>query len=189
MKSNNFSLSPQAELFAIGGDDGKLQIHSTENGDILRVLEGHFGDINHTQFFPSGQVLLSSASDFLIKIWSVLDGTNPVTLKGHTRGVTNTQIVNRGWNIVSGSLDGTVKLWECGTGKVVRDFKLGQDSVNWISLLDNSSEIDKYTSDVVNAGASGHKLLSCNNNGSFTLLDLNNPKPVSYFNFVFLLNY
>ena len=53
-----------------------------------RDLTGHVGDLTTSQFFPSGQVILSGATDMQIKIWG-LDGSNAVTLKGHKRGEHN----------------------------------------------------------------------------------------------------
>jgi proteasomal ATPase-associated factor 1 len=90
-------------------------------------------DITTCQFFPSGQVILSSASDMMLKIWG-LDGSNPVTLKGHRAGILDTKIVGKGRNIISSSRDGTVKLWECGSSTIVYDLDVQQGPVHQMAI-------------------------------------------------------
>lgn len=51
-----------------------------------RKLEGHAGDVNTCQFYPSGLVVLSGGLDTQLKIWSVEDGSCPRTLRGHEGG-------------------------------------------------------------------------------------------------------
>jgi proteasomal ATPase-associated factor 1 len=107
-------------------------------------LPGHVGDITTCQFFPSGQVILSSASDMMLKIWG-LDGSNPVTLKGHRSGILDAKIVGKGRNVLSSSRDGTVKLWECGSSSMIYDLDPEQGPVHQMALgsyrdLDERSE-------------------------------------------------
>ena len=44
-------------------------------------------DVQTSQFFPSGAVVLSGGMDMRLKIWSVQDGSCPRTLCGHCGGV------------------------------------------------------------------------------------------------------
>ncbi|KAK9240133.1 WD40-repeat-containing domain protein [Lipomyces kononenkoae] len=118
-----FDISPQGELYVVGGPNGELAISSiTDNGAFTRSLEGHLTYVTKALFFPSGQVVLSAGGDMQIKLWSAADGSNPRTLLGHKRAVTDLAMIGRGRNVLSASKDGTVKLWECGSGTLIHSF-------------------------------------------------------------------
>jgi proteasomal ATPase-associated factor 1 len=111
----------------------------SNDGSVRLSLKGHVGDITTAQFFPSGEVVLSTASDFTAKVWG-LDGSNPVTLKGHTSSIVDAGIIARGRNVVTTGKDGTVKLWELASESVIYEWDLSSKesserrSVNCISL-------------------------------------------------------
>ncbi|KAK9370149.1 WD40-repeat-containing domain protein [Lipomyces kononenkoae] len=124
-----FDISPQGELYVVGGPNGELSISSiTDNGAFSRTLEGHLTYVTKAMFFPSGQVVLSAGGDMQIKLWSAADGSNPRTFIGHKRAVTDLAMIGRGRNILSASKDGTVKLWECGSGTLIYSFTNPLDS-------------------------------------------------------------
>ncbi|PIK40630.1 Proteasomal ATPase-associated factor 1 [Apostichopus japonicus] len=79
----SLSISSGGELGVSAGSDGLLQVWQTNNGTVRRKLEGHAGDVNTCQFFPSGVVILSGGLDTQLKIWSVEDGSCPQTMRGH----------------------------------------------------------------------------------------------------------
>ncbi|KAK9377789.1 WD40-repeat-containing domain protein [Lipomyces chichibuensis] len=118
-----FDISPQGELYVVGGPNGELSLSSiTDDGAFTRSLDGHLTYVTKVLFFPSGQVVLSAGGDMQIKLWSAADGSNPRTFLGHKRAVTDLAMIGRGRNFLSASKDGTVKLWECGSGSLIHSF-------------------------------------------------------------------
>ncbi|KAK9247618.1 WD40-repeat-containing domain protein [Lipomyces tetrasporus] len=118
-----FDISPQGELYVVGGPNGEVSLSSiADGGAITRSLDGHLTYITKVLFFPSGQVVLSASGDMQIKLWSTADGSNPRTFLGHKRAVTDLAMIGRGRNFLSASKDGTVKLWECGSGSLIHSF-------------------------------------------------------------------
>ena len=61
-------------------------LFSMEFTVLQRELEGHYGDVYTSRFFPSGIVVLSGGSDMQLKIWSAETGQCAATLLGHTAG-------------------------------------------------------------------------------------------------------
>ncbi|KAK9493540.1 WD40-repeat-containing domain protein [Lipomyces doorenjongii] len=118
-----FDISPQGELYVVGGPNGELSLSSiTDDGAFTRTLDGHLTYVTKVLFFPSGHVVLSAGGDMQIKLWSAADGSNPRTFLGHKRAVTDLAMIGRGRNFLSASKDGTVKLWECGSGSLIHSF-------------------------------------------------------------------
>ncbi|PWN46313.1 WD40 repeat-like protein [Ceraceosorus guamensis] len=101
--------------------------------------KGHVGDIRSAQFFPSGDVILSTSSDHTARIWDAKDGTCVRVLKGHSRAVLCAAPIGRGRQVVTGGGDGTLRIYDVGEDKQIG--LIGSDrysSVNVISLRPES---------------------------------------------------
>jgi len=114
---NHVDISPKGELCVSGADGAQLKIWRVDNGELLRELKGHVGDVLLARFFPSGEVVLSA--DIQLKIWNALDGDCVATCSGHSMGVLDVSMIERGRNFISVSRDGTAKLWETGSQSVI----------------------------------------------------------------------
>ena len=51
-----------------GSEEGSCNIWDTKNGEIKHTLQGHQGDVNVAQFFPSDQLIITAASDLRMKV-------------------------------------------------------------------------------------------------------------------------
>ncbi|KAG0147575.1 hypothetical protein CROQUDRAFT_16487, partial [Cronartium quercuum f. sp. fusiforme G11] len=104
------------EWMVTGASDGKLRLdrwRQSSEGQEPRYGRGHVGDLTSLQFFPSGQVILSTATDLSARIFSVDVSPiisqpglqlllNPRTLAHpHTRAVSSAAIIGRGEEIVT----------------------------------------------------------------------------------------
>eukprot|EP00053_Salpingoeca_punica_P002941 m.40327 g.40327 ORF g.40327 m.40327 type:complete len:388 (+) comp11874_c0_seq1:119-1282(+) len=127
-------VSPDGQLGLACSQDGLVNVFLTGDGTVQRRLEGHFGDVFTSRFFPSGEVVLTGGADLRVRIWSVADGSNPVSLTGHAGGILDTAIVDRGRNVLSASRDGTVRLWDCGTSQCLAVVADVSAAVNAIAL-------------------------------------------------------
>ncbi|KAK3596932.1 hypothetical protein CHS0354_002499 [Potamilus streckersoni] len=122
--------------------EGKLKIWQTENGEVRRNLEGHYGDVYSCKFFPTGIVVLSAGSDMQVKIWSAETGHCAATLIGHKGAILDTAIVDRGRNIVTCGRDGTARLWDVGQQSCLGIFSECGGDVNSCCLAHTSKDVD-----------------------------------------------
>ncbi len=101
----------------------KLLTHYRESGSILRVMQGHDGQINSIEFSHDGKFLLSAGDDHSIKIWDVSSGLLVRTFRGHSGEVLSCAFSLDGSRILSTSKDKTMKVWETASGKVLDTFE------------------------------------------------------------------
>lgn len=128
--------NPDQSLIAVGDANGSIDILSIpDSGELRRKLQGHPIYTSKVEFFPSGEVLMSTGADMSIKIWSVIDGSNPRSLVGHKKPVTSLQPIGRGRNIVSGDEAGKAIIWELGSGSRISEYNVEQEIMG-ISVLD-----------------------------------------------------
>ncbi|RUS73077.1 hypothetical protein EGW08_019158 [Elysia chlorotica] len=59
------------QVMATAGDDRLIKIWRIEEGDVIRVGEGHSDSITMIKFGPCGSILLSAAKDGSVCIWDV----------------------------------------------------------------------------------------------------------------------
>ena len=106
-----------------GSTEGSLTLSSltSTSPSTPTPFVGHAGDVDVALFFPSGQVVLTSALDRSFRIWT-LAGHCAATPTGHQQRVTAVALIDRGRHFVSSALDGSVKLWDCGQGKAIADY-------------------------------------------------------------------
>lgn len=121
------AISPDSLTLATGSSDSKVRLWRLTDGTLLRVLEGHQGNIEALAFTSEGQMLASSGgyytgnkSDNIIRLWRVADGFLLHELAGHTDYVLNLAFTPDNLTLVSGSRDGTFQQWQVGDGKLLR---------------------------------------------------------------------
>lgn len=102
------SFSPDGNLLAIAGLNGKIYLHQS-NGKLLREIKTNQGEIWSISFSPDSKRLASAGVDGTVKLWSV-DGKNVATLN-HKAAVYRVVYSPDGKTIASGSEDKTIKLW------------------------------------------------------------------------------
>ncbi|XP_030850149.1 proteasomal ATPase-associated factor 1-like [Strongylocentrotus purpuratus] len=139
---NSLDISAGGALGVSASSDGCLRIWETATGIVRRELEGHAGEAETCQFFPSGMVVLSGGLDTQLKVWSVEDGSCPVTMTGHKRGIQDTAVIDKGRNVISCSLDGSARLWDCGQGKCLEVIGQGSDAINGCAVAPVCDGVD-----------------------------------------------
>jgi WD40 repeat protein/serine/threonine protein kinase len=66
--------SPDGEMLAIGGQNGRLTLWNAATGERIRVLDAHQGLISDLAFSQDGRILATSGFEGRVKIWQVPNG-------------------------------------------------------------------------------------------------------------------
>ncbi|CAN8006266.1 unnamed protein product [Ixodes hexagonus] len=61
--------SPDDQIIASAGEDGRVRLWQSQSGIQLDVLEGHSGPVNCCTFSPDGHLLASASADCTVRLW------------------------------------------------------------------------------------------------------------------------
>ena len=127
----NVAFSPDGRLIATGGSlKGTNQhvsvIWDARTGELLRLLEGHTGDVNDVIFSPDGSRLATVAADQTAIIWDPRTGERLRTLAGHTDALQGVSFSNDGTLLATSGWDGTLRIWDVATGRQIRSIMVGE---------------------------------------------------------------
>ncbi|XP_029455603.1 apoptotic protease-activating factor 1 [Rhinatrema bivittatum] len=113
-------LSKDLTFAAFGDEDGTVKVLELSSCRVLRSMKGHNNFVQHCQFTPDGQTLISSSDDATIKVWN-WQSEKWILLQGHKEAVKNFRLLENS-RLLSWSFDGTVKVWNIITGEMEDDF-------------------------------------------------------------------
>ena len=105
-----------------------------ESPALLRVLTGHYGEVNSVALSGDGRYIVSGSRDGTVAVWDLQTGARLHELTGHQGGVTSVALSGDGRHIVSGSRDGTVAVWDLQTGARLHELTGHQDGVTSVAL-------------------------------------------------------
>ena len=105
-------ISPNdANVLAVGYDDGSVRIWNLEQSESIVVLRGHKTAVTALCFDPSGTRLASGAKDTDIVLWDLSSESGLYRLRGHNNAITSLAFLTND-HIVSSSKDCLIKLWD-----------------------------------------------------------------------------
>jgi WD40 repeat protein/serine/threonine protein kinase len=85
--ATSVSFSPDNQLLAVGGTDGKVKLWNAATGELRATLRGHTGKVRRLAFFPDGRSLATGSEDATVKLWDVATAQERITLQGVDQAV------------------------------------------------------------------------------------------------------
>lgn len=98
-------------LVAISSHDACIRIFDLRSDKALQYYNAHTGPVNHIEFHPSGNYLISSSDDGTSKIFDVLEGRVLYTLQEHQGAVYCSSFNKDGKIFATVGKDAIVSLW------------------------------------------------------------------------------
>ncbi len=113
--------SPDLSVVLVGNSDGRVRVVNVQDGQILRVLEGHTGLPNLGAYSADGRIMVTSGGpDRTVRIWSAAGKTTAV-LK-HPCEVGALHIARDSARIVTACRDGSLRVWNAESGSLIHTF-------------------------------------------------------------------
>ncbi|KAI9850892.1 MAG: WD40 repeat-like protein [Thelocarpon superellum] len=171
---NAVSVRPQRPLrAATGSDDTSMVFYHGAPFKFNTSLRGqHSNFIYGVAFSPDGSRVVSVGADRKINLYDGKTGeaSGPVGAGVHQGSVFAVSWAADSKQFATASADQTVKVWDVVNGKVVRDWRLGDDSV--VSVPDHQVGV------VWPAGRTDGLIISLSLNGDLNYLEARSPRPV-----------
>jgi serine/threonine protein kinase len=97
---------------ASGGWDGTVRIWNPLNGEQLKVLKGHEGDVFAVSYRKDGKMVASAGVDGTVRTWDPETGKELQVFRGSGRAFHAVRFSPDGSLLAAGSRDGAVRVWE-----------------------------------------------------------------------------
>lgn len=143
---NTLSYSPDGQLVATGGDDGKVKLWNASSGFCFVTFSEHSSSISAVEFAKQGQVVFSASLDGTVRAFDLVRYRNFRTFTTPSPVQFNSLAVDPSGEIVcaGGTGDGfEIYMWSTQTGKLL-DILVGHEAP--ISALAFSPLGDKLVS-------------------------------------------
>ncbi|MGB3760313.1 MAG: CHAT domain-containing protein [Rivularia sp. (in: cyanobacteria)] len=147
-QQSTVAFSPNSEMIATGGWDGKMRLWD-KNGNLLNTIKvlKDSGEIYSIAFNPQDDMIATADDDTNVKLWNIGDSEPRTTLKGHGAAVKGVAFSPDGNMIASVSDDTTVKLWRTSDGILLNTFLGHSGAVNAVAFSPDSKKIATASED------------------------------------------
>ncbi|CEL60232.1 Vegetative incompatibility protein HET-E-1 OS=Podospora anserina GN=HET-E1 PE=4 SV=1 [Rhizoctonia solani AG-1 IB] len=106
------SFSTDCKRIVIGGNNGRIYVKNTQNGEDITDFKAHRKAISSVAFSLNGDLVASSSHDHTLCLWRVSDGSRvSVPFTGHSSRVNSVAFSPDSMRMVSGSEDATIRIW------------------------------------------------------------------------------
>ncbi|KAF8418716.1 WD40-repeat-containing domain protein [Tirmania nivea] len=118
------AFSPDGRTLALAGNRDLVELRSTWNGEVLKILRNkttpragnRFASV---AFAPNGKILASAGWDRSLKLWLVSDGQLIYSFTGHAGGIQTIAFTPDSKMIAAAANDSTVRIWSVASLELV----------------------------------------------------------------------
>jgi WD40 repeat protein/tetratricopeptide (TPR) repeat protein len=144
---NSVTFSPNGEIVAATTTwTDRIKLWRTDDGSLLRMLEGHETWVMDSSFSPDGKILVSADYNGWIKLWRVDEGTLIKTFQGHEDRIYRIVFSPDGQKFASASMDKTIKIWNAD-GTLFKTLVGHDDKVSSLSFSPNGKTLASASND------------------------------------------
>ncbi|KAF9351063.1 hypothetical protein BGX26_010825 [Mortierella sp. AD094] len=129
-KVTRSAYSPEGDTYAVGLENGHVNLYETTGWRKLHTLGDHSKEITCLAYSTTGDRIVTGSGDGTLRLWDVKTGGSIHVLKGHEEGVNSVSYSPEGDRIASGGQDGTVRLWDANTGKCIHVLEGHREPIN-----------------------------------------------------------
>jgi WD40 repeat protein/DNA-directed RNA polymerase subunit RPC12/RpoP len=140
------AFSPNGQLVASVGEDSAVQLWNSQQGTLLKTLQGHEGMTQAIAFSRNGKLLVSSGKDQTLRVWDVNTGKSLRVLSGLSEANAVLFGLNdRFW--VSAHVDCNIQIWQSTNHQRIARLTGHSDLVNAIALSPNGQLLVSASAD------------------------------------------
>ena len=140
------SVSQDGRLIASVDRNNVIKLSSSNNGNPIKFLKGHYSKITLVTFSPDSKMLATADEDNKVKLWQS-DGTLVLTLKGHGNRVERVDFAADGKTFAVSGVQDVVPLWNSDYKKIVATLKGHRDRINSVSFSPTSQILASASDD------------------------------------------
>jgi WD40 repeat protein/nucleoside phosphorylase len=141
------AFNKDGSMLASGGNDSTIRIWSSDDGHLLRVLQGHTSWVRAIQFSPDSNLMVSGGEDQTVRMWDPRTGQSLRMFRGYTGRVFSVSYGPKGDSIISGTGDHKVHIWNINDGSHVGILKGHTDQVWTVAFSPNKRIIASGSDD------------------------------------------
>jgi ribosome assembly protein 4 len=136
------------ERIVTGSDDCSLYMWCPKvSAQPTKRLLGHQLPVNHCQFSPNSQYIVSASYDKSIRLWNGYSGDSLSVCRGHISAVYLISWSLDSRMLVSASKDSTMKIWDAKTRKLMFDLPGHADEVYAIDWSPDGEKVASGSKD------------------------------------------
>jgi WD40 repeat protein len=140
------AFSPNGQLVASVGEDGAVKLWNSQQGTLLKTLQGHEGMTQAIAFSRNSKLLVSSGKDQTLRVWDVNTGKSLRVLSGLSEASAVLFGLNdRFW--VSAHVDCNIHIWQPTNHQRIARLTGHSDLVNAIALSPNGQLLVSASAD------------------------------------------
>jgi WD40 repeat protein len=96
-----------------------IRVRDTENGRVIRRLDGHKKWVTAIAYSPDGRSILSGDAGGNLILWNVMMGIAVKRFSGHSAAVTSIDFSKAGRFVATGSWDNSCRIWDVASGQEI----------------------------------------------------------------------
>ncbi len=148
--ARTLAFSPDGDLLAVGGTDGKIQVFRTgEDFGEMAFLAEHTGPVWSVAFSPDSSVLLSSSADQTVRVWNFRSERRTALIPTDGFSVTALAFSPGGRFVAAGTNKGEVIVWEFPGWKEVTRLRASEMGLAVRAIAFNPRARDRASLDLL----------------------------------------